>query len=62
MNCPHCGKQVPAPLSDQARQDRIMELLKGARLMIEKLRVFGNDNVHKYDVQLFLDAIDAALG
>lgn len=40
---------------------RVKELLRDARHMIDKLKVFGNDNVHKCDVPPLCAAIDAAM-
>ena len=41
--------------------DEAMRLLKDARQMIKALKVFGGDNVHRYDVEPFLACISAYL-
>lgn len=41
--------------------ERLRAALEGGRLLVEKLRVFGNDNVHKYDVPPWLASTKALL-
>jgi hypothetical protein len=63
-NLPHKVTKIAAEDLFGAAADKIENLerlLRGGIQLVESLRVFGNDNVHRYDVPPWLDKARAAV-